>query len=77
MYAEVHVRQFIELLDKYLDGPQSILVVFLTATYNRIRCSSFDNIQVLMFFLLGLQIPIHAPKCWLWGYYPENGEWGQ
>ena len=29
------------------------------------RCSSFDNMQVLIFCELGLKTPIHAPEIWV------------
>jgi len=31
------------------------------------RCSSFDNMQVLIVCEFGLKTPIHAPKMFFWG----------
>ena len=39
------------------------------------RCSSFDNMQVLIFNVFGLKMPIHAPNgCFFLGFCPLNGE---
>ena len=40
---------------------EEYLVAFI-AVQNGNRCSSFDNMQVLIFNEFGLKIPIHAPK---------------
>jgi len=48
------------------------LVVFVTV-WN--RCSSFDNIRVLIFCELGPKTPIHDSKWFFWeGFDPLNGE---
>ena len=38
------------------------------------RCSSFDNMQIVIFRELGLKMLIHAPFGVFWGY--KNGEIG-
>jgi len=35
-------------------------VVFITAKFGWNRCSSFDNVQVLVFCDFGLKTPMHA-----------------
>jgi len=54
--AAVHL---LDLLGAYLDQPRWAL------GWNRF--SSFDNVQVSTFCALGLKMPIHAPKMWVWG----------
>jgi len=38
------------------------------------RCSSFNNVQVLIFNEFGLKCISTAPKLRFWGLYPVNGE---
>jgi len=38
------------------------LVAFITAKFGWNQCSSFNNMQVLIFSEFGLKIPIHAPN---------------
>ena len=38
------------------------------------RCSSFDNIQVLIFSEFGFKTPIHAPKMGFSGFDAIHGE---
>jgi len=59
-----------------LFGPPTkcILLVFVTAKFGLNRCSSFDNMQVLIFWVLSLKMPIHAH---FWGVFgAKMGEHG-
>jgi len=49
--------------------------IYHCAEFGWNRYSSFDNMQVLIFNVFGLRMPIHAPNGWCFlGFYPRNGE---
>ena len=54
----------IRTADEVLDG------LYRFAIFGWNRCSSFDNMKVLIFYALGLKTPIHAPKIGIWGTWP-------
>ena len=51
------------LLGAYLDHPWRVLGgLYLCVKFGWNRCSSFDNMRVLIFCALGLKMPIHSQK---------------
>ena len=49
----------------YLDHPRRAFVgLCLCAKFGWNRCSSFDDMPVLMFREFGLKMPIHVPFVW-------------
>ena len=56
----------LDLLLGYLDHPLRVLGgLYHCAKIGWNRCTSFDNMQVLLLCVLGLKTPIHAPKLFL------------
>jgi len=53
----------LDLSGAYWDDPRSLLGgLYRLAKFGRNRCSTFDNMKVLIFCAFGLKTPIHAPK---------------
>jgi len=47
----------------YWDYPRKLLGgLYRCAEFGLNRCSTFDNIKVIIFCVFGLKTPIHAPK---------------
>jgi len=59
----------LDTLGVYLDHPRSLLGgLYRCAKFGLNRCSTFDNIEVLIFCVFDLKTPIHAPKIvFFWG----------
>ena len=65
----------LDLLCEWLDHPRRAFGgLYHCAKFGWNRCSSFDNMQVLVFRDLGLETPIHAPKIGFLGIWPHK--WG-
>jgi len=56
------------ILGVYWGHPRSLLGgLYRCAKFGLNRCSTFDNIKVLIFCVFGLKTPIHAPKIGVFG----------
>jgi len=66
----------LDLLCARLNHPQRVFDdIYHCAKFGWNRCSSFDNMQVLIFNQFVLKMPIHAPHGWfLGGFCPLNVE---
>ena len=66
--AAVHHLGFIDLSGAYWDHPRRLLGgLYRYAKFGWNRCSTFDNMKVLIFCAFGLKTPIHAPKIGVFG----------
>jgi len=53
----------LDLSGAHWDDPRRLLVgLYRCAKFGWNRCSTFDNMKVLIFCAFGLKTPIHAPK---------------
>jgi len=53
----------LDLSGEYWDNPRRLLGnLYRYAKFGLNRCSTFDNMKVLIFCAFGLKTPIHAPK---------------
>jgi len=58
-----------DLLCACLDHPRRVFGgLSHCPTFRWDRCSSFDSMQVLIFYELDFKMPIHAPKLGMFGY---------
>ena len=59
----------LDMTGVYWDHPRRLLGgLYRCAKFGLNRCSTFDNIKVLIFCAFGLKTPIHAPKIvFFWG----------
>jgi len=58
----------LDLSGAYWDHPRSLLGgLYRCAKFGLNRCSTFDNMKVLIFCAFGLKTPIHAPKIGFFG----------
>ena len=64
----------LDLLYACLDHPHEVYFggLYHCAKFGLNRCSSFDNMQVLIFLALSLKMPIHAP---FWVFLGQK--WGK
>jgi len=61
---------FLELSGAYWDQPRRLLGgLYRFAKFGWNRCSTFDNMKVLIFCAFGLKTPIHAPKIGVLGRF--------
>jgi len=57
----------LDLSDAYWDHPRRLLCgLYRFAKVGWNRCSTFDNMKVLIFCAFGLKTPTHAPKLGFW-----------
>ena len=49
------------MLGVYWDHPRRLLGLYRCAKFGWNRCSTFDNMKVLIFCVFGLKTPIHPP----------------
>ena len=57
----------LDLLSTCLDNPQRVFgSIYHSVKFGWNRCSSFINMQVVIFNEFGFKIPIHAPK---WSFF--------
>jgi len=61
IFSKWRPSAILDLFWACLETPGEYLVVFITTKFRWNRCSSFDNMQVLIFNEFGL-MPVHAPK---------------
>jgi len=53
----------LDMSGMYWDDPRRLLGgLYCCAKFGLNRCSTFDNMKVLIFCVFGLKTPIHAPK---------------
>ena len=58
----------LDLSGAYWDHPRRLLGgLYRCAEFGLNRCSTFDNMNVLIFCAFGLKTPIHAPKIGVFG----------
>jgi len=58
----------LDLSGAHWDHPQRLLAdLYRCAKFGWNRCSTFDNMKVLIFCAFGLKTPIHAPKIEVFG----------
>ena len=66
----------LETTGVYWDHPRRLLGgLYRCAKFGWNRCSTFDNMKVLIFCAFGLKTPIHAPKIGVFGGFDSlSGE---
>ena len=58
----------LDLSGAHWDNPRRLLSgLYCCAKFGWNRCSTFDNMKVLIFCAFGLKTPIHAPKIGFFG----------
>ena len=58
----------LDMTGVYWDHPRRLLGgLYRYAKFGWNRCSTFDNMKVLIFCVFGLKTPIHAPKIGFFG----------
>jgi len=64
-----------DLLWTHLDNPRRVFGgLYYCTKFHGNRCSSFDNMQVLIFIVFGLKMSIHSPNCFFGRFYYINAE---
>ena len=72
MYFKIASSVILDLLDSLKPPTKSICWSYHCAKFGWNRCTSFDNMEVLIFCVFGLKTTIHAPKIKVWGFLPLN-----
>jgi len=69
LFSKWRPSAILDLLSAYLEHARRVFGAFgglcNCAKFGSNRCSSFDNMQFLIFCTLSLKMPIHTPK---WGF---------
>jgi len=63
VFFKMAASAILDMSGVYWDHPRRLLRgLYRCAKFGLNRCSTFDNIKVLIFCVFGLKTPIHAPK---------------
>jgi len=63
VFIKMAASAIFDTLGVYWDHPRRLLGgLYRCAIFGLNRCSTFDNMKVLIFRVFGLKTPIHAPK---------------
>ena len=76
VFSKWRPSAILDLSGAYWDHPRRLLGgLYRWAKFGWNRCSTFDNMKVLIFCAFGLKTPIHAPKIGVFGGFDSlNGE---
>jgi len=70
IFSKWQPSAILDMLYAFLDHPRRTFGGLChSAEFGWNRCSSFDNMQVLIFCALDLEVPIYAPKKMFFGEY--------
>jgi len=70
VFSKWRPSAILDLSCAYWDNPRRLLGgLYRCAKFGWNRCSTFDNMKVLIFCAFGLKTPIHAPKIGVLGEF--------
>jgi len=68
VFFKMAASAILDMSGAYWEHPRGLLGgLYRFAKFGLNRCSTFDNMKVLIFCVFGLKTPIHAPKLGLLG----------